>query len=464
MLKQKKARVFAGEQERQPKHLKGIGVFSLAGVGIGGVVGAGFLLGSGLAVQQAGPAVVLAFLLGGLVMMQVLGAMTSVAVNRVVPGSFRVHTEQMLGRYSGFLMGWMAFASGILGLGSEALAMGIFSRYWLPGMPLAILATGFMLVVIGLNAFGVENFSKVETWMTVAKVGALLAFVVLGGFAVLTAGHALVSPSPVAGYGAMFPKGWSGMLESMLIVVFCYSGIGAVAMAGTEARDPQRDIPKATWYMALAVILLYVAAMAVLIFVTPWSGVDAKESPFVQAFDSLRLGWASTGMNVIIMIAAFSVMAATYFACMQMLVSLAEAQEAPQFCASKSGPHGRYRIAWLIVGGAGLLIMGLSFVLPPKLFQYLVAASSYFSFAMWALNLLTYLVWLKKRKTEETYHSALVFGRLGAYLTLAAIAVLAGMSLRVADFRMGFYVAAGLTVLISAAYALWARVQSQEEC
>ena len=126
-----------GGKNLPPSHHGGLNAYSLAGLGIGGVIGAGFFLGSGLAVREAGPSVSLAFLIGGIIMMQVLGAMTSINVNRLEHGSFRVYIEHFLGSYAGFLVGWAVFISSILGIGSEAIAMGVFAHFWVPRYPSA---------------------------------------------------------------------------------------------------------------------------------------------------------------------------------------------------------------------------------------------------------------------------------------------------------------------------------------
>lgn len=118
---------------------KNLNAYSLAGIGIGGIVGSGFFLGSGLAIKQAGPAIILAFLVGGFIMSQVLGAMTSISINRPVTGSFRVYTEQFLGKFMGYLLGWIIYISSILGIASEAVAGAVFLKYWFPRIPIALL-------------------------------------------------------------------------------------------------------------------------------------------------------------------------------------------------------------------------------------------------------------------------------------------------------------------------------------
>ncbi|HEY8891372.1 MAG TPA: hypothetical protein VIM70_14080 [Clostridium sp.] len=107
---------------------KDLNAYSLAG--IGGIIGSGFFLGSGIAIKEAGPSVVLALLFAGIIMSQVLGAMTSISINRPVTGSFRVYTEQFLGRFTGCLLGWIIYVSRILGTAAEAIAEVLFIIAW----------------------------------------------------------------------------------------------------------------------------------------------------------------------------------------------------------------------------------------------------------------------------------------------------------------------------------------------
>lgn len=107
---------------------KKLNAYSLAGLGIGGIIGSGLFLGSAISIKQAGPSVILAFLLSGFIISQVLGAMTSISINRPVTGSFKVYAEQFLGKYIGFLIGWNVYVSNVLSIGSEAIRSGDLSE------------------------------------------------------------------------------------------------------------------------------------------------------------------------------------------------------------------------------------------------------------------------------------------------------------------------------------------------
>ena len=429
-----------------------LNAYSLAGIGIGGIIGAGFFLGSSLAINEAGPSVILAFLLGGVIMSQVLGAMTSISINRPVQGSFRVYTEQYLGNFMGFLLGWIIFTSGILSLGSEAIATGIFLKYWMPNISLSVFALISLIIVIGINRLGTKYFGYIESIMSVIKIVILIIFIVLGVL-VITQNGITIKQNPFSSFASFFPNKISGFLQSMLIVIFTYGGISTVAMATSEVRKPCIEIPKATILMTLGIVSLYVISMFVIICTVDWNLINTDISPFVQSFNNIGYGWASTLINAVILISTFSVMIGTYYGCVQILTSLAEANKAPQILKS-STEKGIYKYSWLTTGLISILVVLIAFALGTKLFNYLISSSSYFSFFNWIINLITYTIWLKKKEKNEIYNSPLIKGRLSAIITIIVILILLVMSLGVSDFRIGFYVALSILLIISCLYKL----------
>ncbi|MFL0198525.1 amino acid permease [Clostridium sp. WILCCON 0269] len=433
----------------------GLNAYSLAGIGIGGMIGAGFFLGSSLAVTQAGPSIIIAFLLGGIIMSQVLGAMTSISINRPVQGSFRVYTEQFLGKFIGFVLGWVVFTSGILTLSSEAIASGVFLKYWMPNISSTIFALSTLIITVGINGLGTKYFGYIESVMAIVKIAILIIFIVLGGIFIIKNGIT-ITPSPFASYNSFFPNNISGFLQSMLIVIFTYAGISAVAMAAAEVNRPCVEIPKATVIMTLGVIILYVISMFIIVSTVKWNLMNTNISPFVQSFNKMGYKWASTLTNAVILIATLSVMSGTYYSCVQILVSLSSASESPKIFKNTT-QRGFYRNAWIATGLLPLLVVLISFVLGTKLFNYLISSSSYFSFFNWIINLITYIIWLKKRSEKEIYNSPLIKGRLGTIITIIVILVLLVISLRVSDFRIGFYVSLAVLASICISYKLLKR-------
>lgn len=443
--------------KKYPGSQKKLNAYSLAGLGVGSIIGSGFFLGSAISIQQAGPSVILAFLVCGFLFSQVLGAMTSISINRPVTGSFKVYAEQFLGKYIGFLIGWILFCSNILAIGAEAIAAGIFLRFWLSKFSLAPLACIVILVVIAINRLNTEDFGMVESCMAVLKILALFFFIIVGLQFLFTKGIT-AKPFPFYNIQVFFPNGISGFLQSMLIVIFTYAGVSTVAMATSKVKEPEKDIPKATVIMTFGTTFMYIGTVFLIICIINWNSVNTHISPLIQTFERMGFSGVTSIINLVIFVAALSVMIGNYFGSVQVLASLSEAKEAPT-AFSRTTTKGFYRNAWIITGVLSLLVVAISFILSEKLFNYLISATSFFTFFNWTINLIVYCKWIKHREKSEKFSSPLILGRVGAIITLIILGILITASLFVKDFRIGFYVALSISLLISIAYLLQKRIR-----
>ena len=288
--------------------------------------------------------------------------------------------------------------------------------------------------------------------MAVLKIFVMVAFIGIG-ITFLFYHGIQAKPLPFAKIGNFFPNNLSGFLQCMLIVTFTYSGVSTIAMATSDVKKPYISIPKATVIVTMTLAVLYTLIVVIIVLTVNWSFINTNSSPLIQSLSSMNINWASGVINGVIVIATFSVMIGNYYSCDQMLISLSEAKEAPSIFKKKT-KKGFYLNAWILTGVTSLLIVMLSFILSAKLFNYLVSACAYFSFFNWIINLIVYIIWLKKRSSEEKFTSPLIWGRKGAYGTIIAILLLFVMSLQVQDFRIGFYSATVITLLISMSYKL----------
>jgi len=430
-----------------------LGALELTGLGVGSIIGAGFFLGSGIVIHQVGPAILLTYLLGGLAMAQVMGAITSLAVNVPVKTSYQEYIAQYLGAYPGFFLGWAVFASGALCIGSEAVAMAEYSRYWLPTVPVGAFAVGYVLLVVLLNSFGVESLGKVETLMSVVKAGILVVFVSVA--LVLVAGVArtpqTVGLTVLLGRGGFFPKGILPVFSGMLIVVFSYAGVTTVAMATAQARHPRESVPRAADYTTFIIAGLYVLSLLSLLLLAPWDTLTASRSPFVAALQGVRYFGLARMVNVVILIASFSVMAGAFYAVQWMLVGLAGQGDAP----ARFRQRGRLRPypALLATSLTVLVTLVLAFVLPRSVYTDLTAASSYFTFVNWLFILLAFLAWHHGSQAPRARLSRLAFAPpYGALATVAVVAALGAYSVTVQAFQLGFWVFLGISLGITVAW------------
>lgn len=460
-----KANHSVSEQARdQRKSGQGLSTRGLVLIGIGGIIGAGFFLGCGLPIHFAGPAVLLAFLVGGLITAQVTGALTSIAVNQPVSGAYQAYPQMYIGRFAGYMQGWTYYVTSILTISSEAVAMAVFAKMWLPHTPTILLAGVFSALIVAINAFGVKSFERVESIMSVLKIGVLVGFIVyavillfayLGHTTTWNGSWSQIAASGNAMHGWM-PNGFGGLGQSMLIVVFAYAGIGVFASATSDIKEP-RSIDKAAIWTVLSLAILYIGSIALVLWFVPWNHVNTSQSPFVYALTASGGGEFAMVLNGVILIAAFSVMAGALYSANQILTRLGQTGEAPHL-VTKATKTGTPLIA-LVISTVGIAVaLVVSVVLPANVYSFLVSASSYFTFFNWFLILWEFLIWRKRARTKDSFTSRLAFGQpVSTFITMVLLVALGAYALLQHDQRMGFYAALAISVLLCVAYLVVGR-------
>src|SRR5512138_1091153 len=145
-------------------------------IAMGGAIGTGLFLGSGLAISLAGPGVILSYVLGVFVCLIMMGALTEMAVVHPTAGSFGVYAETYLSPWAGFVVRTTYWLAQVVAIGSEATAAAIYTRFWFPHAPLWIWITLYSGALIVLNLTSVKNFGEFEYWFAMIKVGAIVLF------------------------------------------------------------------------------------------------------------------------------------------------------------------------------------------------------------------------------------------------------------------------------------------------
>jgi L-asparagine transporter-like permease len=432
----------------------GLGIFGLVMIGIGGIIGAGFFLGCGVPIQAAGPAVLISFLVGGLMTAQVTGALTSVAVKHPVIGSFKVYADDYIGPFVGYLQGWIYYLTGVLTIASEAVAMGVFTKVWFPEIPLWVSSLTYSAIIVVINAFGVRSFDRVESFMTVVKISALVAFILFAAF-VLLHGPVVSSTSSATASGSFggkfFAHGVSGILRSMLIVIFAYAGIGVFATAAVDVKNGQKVERSAVWTVVLLTVL-YVLSIFLLLSIESWTKMSTATSPFVLALMHNEGSWLAEGINGAILMASFSVMAGSVFSSTQILVSLGQSGEAPRLVNHVSKRGISYGGLAITAAGIGVAI-GAAYALPSSVYNFLISASSFMTFFYWAVMLWTFLRWRKTQEGRTARISRLAFGApYSTYLTLGLFVLLTIYALFEPSQRIAFYAFLVLVALLVIGY------------
>ena len=137
------------------------------------------------------------------------------------------------------------------------------------------------ILVVGLiNFTHVGNFGEAEFWLTLVKVGAIVAMI-FGGVILLftgasTADGTQASLANLVDHGGFLPHGILGVLTALTIVTFSFGGIETLGVAAGEAKNPEKVLPKAINTVPIRILLFYVLTMAVIMALVPWNQVDGK--------------------------------------------------------------------------------------------------------------------------------------------------------------------------------------------
>ena len=149
-------------------------------IALGGVIGAGLFVGSGVVVQSAGPGAVLSFALTGALVVLVMRMLGEMAVAYPAVGGFYEYSRLALGNLAGFLTGWMYWYFWIIVVALEAVAGAKLLDYWIPGVPPWVFTLGLTFLFMCVNLLSVRAWGESEFWFASIKVAAIVMFLIAG--------------------------------------------------------------------------------------------------------------------------------------------------------------------------------------------------------------------------------------------------------------------------------------------
>lgn len=372
-------------------------------IGIGGAIGTGLFLGSTFAVSQAGPAVVIAYILCGLVALVIAWALAEMVVVHPTAGAFGSIAHAYLGAGSGFVLRWTYWAMQAIAIGGEMIAAGIYVRFWWPELPLWVPVLVFSLVVLAVNSFAVKAFGETEYWLAMIKVSAICVFVLLGAVLIVFGlpGRPATGAENLYAEGGFLPSGLPGLGLAMVFVLFSYIGTEVVSVTAAESENPTRDVPRAARAMVLRLALFYILAVLVMVTVVPWTvtaqGGDLTASPFVTVFASAGIPAAAAVMNFVVLTAALSSANTNLYLTTRMLHSLAQHKLAPAWTGRLSSA-GVPRAALLLSAVGMLVAIVLSWDQESGAYLALFGISIFAALVVWILILVTHTAFRIRRR------------------------------------------------------------------
>jgi len=430
---------------------------------LGSAIGTGLFYGSASAIQMAGPAVLLAYLIGGTAVFMVMRALGEMAVHNPVAGSFGQYASTYLGPMAGFILGWTYAFEMIIVCIADVTAFGIYMGFWFPEVPRWIWVLGIVFLIGGLNLCNVKVFGEMEFWLSLLKVGAIVAMI-LAGLGIMAFGLGQAGTDTVVGvsnlfeHGGFLPNGVGGLIASFAVVMFAFGGIEIIGITAGEAKDPQRVIPKAINAVPLRILLFYVLTLFVLMCLYPWPQIGSQGSPFVQIFSNLGIGSAAALLNVVVISAAVSAINSDIFGAGRMMYGLAQQGQAPR----GFGRLSKQGVPWLtvLVMGAALLIgVVLNYLIPENVFLLIASIATFATVWVWLMILVTQVAMRKRMSREEaaSLQFPVPFWPYGPALAIAFMLFIFGVLGYFPDTQAALLVGVVWVVFLVVSYRLWCK-------
>jgi len=424
-------------------------------IGLGGAIGTGLFMGSGVAIGYAGPAVIVSYAIAAIAAAAMVFSLSEMAVMHPTAGSFGSYAEIYLNPWIGMVARYSYWMAQVIAVGAEAVAAGVYMTFWFPGTPVWLWSLGFACTLLFFNSRSVNRFGSIEYWFALIKVAAIVIFIVLGAAIILGVGAPAVGFHNLTGLpGGFMPHGFNGVWMAVIIGILSFNGIEVIAVTSGEARDPVRSIPAALRSMALRLFLFYVLALTIVVTFVPWTETGATvvtQSPFVRVFAHSGIRHAAGIMNFVVLSAALSSMNTNVYLCSRMLFSLSRGGFAPRFLG-KLSKNGTPITAILLSGGCILLAAGLS-KLTPLAYNYLFGVALFDAMIVWIIILLSHFSFRRRhaRKDLPVRMPGFPVIQIAGLTLLCAVLVTMGCD---KDWRISWIVGVPWLAIVSVLYFL----------
>ncbi|MGQ4615329.1 amino acid permease [Nocardia sp. R7R-8] len=435
-------------------YARGLSPRTIQMIAIGGAIGTGLFYGAGGAIEQAGPALILAYLAAGLAIFVIMRALGELLTYRPISGSFAEYAHEFLGRFAGFVTGWSYWAVWVATCMAEITVAGKYVEYWFDIAPW-VTALVVLAVMFGANLISVRLFGEGEFWFSTIKVTAIVGMILLGiGVLLFGFGHA---PNPTVtnlwADGGVFPNGIGQSLLVLQIVLFAYVGVELVGVTAGEAREPRKTLRTAINTLPFRIGLFYVGALLVIMSVSSWRDFHAGRSPFVAVFELIGIPGAAGIVNFVLLTAALSSCNSGIYSTGRMLRTLSLRGEAPARLSALS-PNAVPYVGITVSAAAMVIGVIVNIVSPDKAFAYITSVSTIGIIFVWGVILVCHLVYRAKVARGELPASdyRLPAAPYTTVLALAFLGVVVVLLLFTDSGRTALVVGVVWAVLVSAGY------------
>ena len=375
------------EDKKLKKQLSSRHITMLA---LGGAIGAGLFKGSGEAIGIAGPSVLIAFLIGGMILYIVMKGLGKI----VLSGGDTHHglsglIRPYLGAHAADFTDWVYWSMWIINIIAEAVAAASFLQLWFPHIPAWVFV--FMLAVLTtiINLYSVRLFAETEYWLAFAKISVIILLIIFAAYLVgqqMLGSGVFPTLQQLTDHGGFTPHGMKGIISSLLVVIYSYGGSELIAITVSEADDPKRAIPKAIKGVMGRIISFYIIPLFLLLIIFPWNTLAGTNvSPFVMVFEKMNIPFAADIVNFVIVLALFSSINSGVYASSRILFFRLKDRKGSSRKLAVLNKHQVPQRAVLFCTSVLYLGVALSYFVGDKLFGYLAGSLSYTVLLIWII-------------------------------------------------------------------------------
>ncbi|GGT27641.1 amino acid permease [Streptomyces purpureus] len=381
---------------------RSLGARQIQMIAIGGAIGTGLFLGAGKAISKAGPSLILAYAIAGLVIFFIMRALGELLMYRPVSGSFADYAREFVGPFAGFVTGWTYWLFWVVTGITEVTAAATYMTYWWD-IPQWLSALVFTVILYGANLISVKLFGELEFWFSMVKVTAIIGMILICA-GILTVGFSDAGDTATVANlwndGGFFPKGIGSTLMTLQIVMFAFLAVELVGVTAGESKDPKTVLPKAINTVPWRIAVFYVGALIMILSVVPWSEFKPGVSPFVAAFEKMGLGIGAAIVNFVVLTAALSSCNSGMYSTGRMLRDLALNGQGPKVL-TKLTKNGTPLLGTTV--SAALMMVGvwINYQWPGEAFNYVVSFATISGMWAWIMILVCQIRYRAKANRGE---------------------------------------------------------------
>jgi len=412
-----------------PTLKKALSQRQLTMIAIGGVIGAGLFVGSGVVIGDTGPGAFITYALAGVLIIMVMRMLAEMAVANPSTGSFADYSRNAMGNWAGFSVGWLYWYFWVIVVGFEAIAGAKIIQYWID-IPLWLCSLILMILMTATNLFSVSSFGEFEFWFAGIKVAAIAAFIALGALFVFGLWpDKSMDFSNLWTHGGFFPMGAMAVTVGVVTVIFSMVGAEIATIAAAESSDPERAVSKAANSVITRIAVFFVGSTFLLAVILPWNDEEAGASPFVAAFTEMGIPYADHIMNAVVLTAVLSCLNSGMYTASRMLFVLAARREAPAQLVQVTR-RGVPAIAILASSVVGFLCVIAAAVSPDTIFAFLLNSSGAIILFVYLLISISQIVLRYRTPDSELRVKMWLFPVLSIITAGAILAILVQMGLQ----------------------------------